>query len=332
MEKNNLFAFATSELSQDAFICWLLNFAHEDHLNENRYLTECARKLLRKMVPEESQHRVNKISRQYNKTDVLLEVNNKYSVIIEDKTFSNTHDDQINRYKNTLIAEGRENIKSVYFKIVEQPFEENADISISRGDLLEIFKEYVDDAQNNILRDYYEYLLEIEKDVNAYKSEEILTWRDEYDHVYKGFFTHLVKDNIIQTKEDNVVNGHYNWCYVSNPRGGFWCLWWFSFKSECLDKCNLSKYIDELYLEIEDNQIVIKMVGNSEQAQDARRSLYEYCKSIMPKFDKKAFRVGKHMTVGYIDYDEKNYREKIKAMEDLMRGIGNGQYIFKTEE
>lgn len=331
MEKNNLFAFATSELSQDAFICWLLNFAHEDHLNENRYLTECARKLLRKMVPEESQHRVNKISRQYNKIDVLLEVNNKYSVIIEDKTFSNTHDDQINRYKNTLIAEGRENIKSVYFKIVEQPFEENADISISRGDLLEIFKEYVDDAQNNILRDYYEYLLEIEKDVNAYKSEEILTWRDEYDHVYKGFFTHLVKDNIIQTKEDNVINGHYNWCYVSNPSGGFWCLWWFIFKSECLDKCNLFKYIEELYLEIEDNHIVIKMVGNSEQAQDVRQSLYEYCKGIMPEIKKKPFHKGKHMTVAYIEYDEKNYQEKIKAMENLMRKIGSGQYMFKTE-
>jgi len=331
MGKNNLFDFATSELSQDAFICWLLNFAHEDHLRENRYLTECAQKLLQKMVPEEEKSFVTDIKQQYKNIDILIEVNDKYSVIIEDKTFSNTHDDQINRYKNTLIAEGRENTKSVYFKIVEQPFEENADISISRGDLLEIFRAYVDKAQNNILRDYYEYLLEIDKDVNAYKNSEIEIWRRDYNHVYKGFFTHLVKDNIIQTKEDNVINGHYNWSYISNPSGGFWGLWWFSFKSECLDKCNLLKYIDELYLEIEDNHIVIKMVGNSEQAQDVRRSLYECCKSIIPEIKKKTFRKGKHMTVGYIEYDEKNYREKIKAMEDLMRQICSGQYIFKTE-
>jgi len=26
LEKNNLFSFATSELSQDAFICWCLNW------------------------------------------------------------------------------------------------------------------------------------------------------------------------------------------------------------------------------------------------------------------------------------------------------------------
>ena len=91
MGKNNLFDFATSELSQDAFICWLLNFAHEDHLRENRYLTECAQKLLQKMVPEEEKSFVTDIKQQYKNIDILIEVNDKYSVIIEDKTFSNTH-------------------------------------------------------------------------------------------------------------------------------------------------------------------------------------------------------------------------------------------------
>ena len=28
--KNNLFEYATSELSQDAFICWLASYAHEE--------------------------------------------------------------------------------------------------------------------------------------------------------------------------------------------------------------------------------------------------------------------------------------------------------------
>ena len=59
--------------------------------------------------------------------------------------------------------------------------------------------------------------------------------------------------------------------------------------------------------------------------------LCEEYKSIIPEIKKKTFRNGKHMTVGYIEYDEKNYREKIKAMEDLMRQICSGQYIFKTE-
>lgn len=28
--KNNLFEYATSELSQDAFICWLASYAHDE--------------------------------------------------------------------------------------------------------------------------------------------------------------------------------------------------------------------------------------------------------------------------------------------------------------
>ena len=51
----------------------------------------------------------------------------------------------------------------------------------------------------------------------------------------------------------------------------------------------------------------------------------------MPEIKKKPFHKGKHMTVAYIEYDEKNYQEKIKAMENLMRKIGSGQYMFKTE-
>lgn len=35
LEKNNLFSFATSELSQDAFICWCLNWIN--YPNEELY-------------------------------------------------------------------------------------------------------------------------------------------------------------------------------------------------------------------------------------------------------------------------------------------------------
>ena len=33
----------------------------------------------------------------------------------------------------------------------------------------------------------------------------------------------------------------------------------------------------------------------------------------------------------YVDFDETNYYEKIKMMENLMRAIVSGQYKFKTE-
>lgn len=333
-KKNNLFDFATSELSQDAFICWLLNFAHKNHLDEDIVLTECAKDILVKILPDEPNPVITSdIARQHKNIDILIEVNKKYNIIIEDKTFSNVHDDQIKRYKEILLDEGKSNIKSVYFKIVEQPFVEDVDIHLTRKDLLDIFKKYVNETENIIFKDYYEYLREIDADVNSFKNEPIKRWREKYNHAYKGFFTHLVQDNIIQTNEDDVINGRYNWKYVANPSGGFWCLWWFSIKSECLDSCNLlEKYIDELYLEIEDNQIVIKMTGDSQDAQDVRWSLFNFCKNNVNEFNKKTFRKGKHMTVGYLDFDETNYPEKIKTMENLMRSIVSGQYKFQTEQ
>ena len=51
MIKNNLFNFATSELSQDAFICYLASFALNDS-NEDPVLNTCARNMLRLFVPE----------------------------------------------------------------------------------------------------------------------------------------------------------------------------------------------------------------------------------------------------------------------------------------
>ena len=284
------------------------------------------------MVPEETEHIVTDIKKQYNNIDVLVEVNDKYSIIIEDKTFSNVHDDQINEYEKKLKSEGRQNIKCVYYKIVEQAHDEKMAINIKRNDLLDTFSEYIDKTNNVIFRNYFDYLLAIDEDVNGYKNTPINFWREKYNHAYKGFFAHLVQDNIIQIKEDDVVNGKYNWGYVANPNGGIWYLWWFSIKSECLDSCNLfEKYIDELYLEIEDNQIVIKMTGDSQEAQDVRWSLYEFCNKNVEEFKKKTFRKGKHMTVGYVEFDEKNYREKIKTMENLMRSIVGGQYKFETE-
>lgn len=355
--KNNLFAFATSELSQDAFICWLLNFAHKDHLNEDSVLTECAKEILSKILPDEPNPLITSdIKRQHKKIDIFIEVNKKHNIIIEDKTFSNVHDDQINRYKKIILDEGKSNVKSVYLKIVEQPFEENVDINISRKDLLDTFSEYVKKTGNIIFKDYYEYLRAIDDNVNSYKNEPIKVWRQGYDHAYKGFFTHLVQDNIIQTDEDDVINGRYNWKYVSNKRGGFWCLWWYSIKDEILAASGLKKNgIYEMYLQFEDDKIkdtknkdnktederihiiAVKLVGDKNFNQSIRKGIFNFCNDFCKngkeaaEFKKKKFRKGEHMTLGYIEYDEGNYQKRIELMQNLMKSIAVGQYKFETE-
>lgn len=67
---NNLFNYATSELSQDAFICWLLSFAHEDAVCDDPALRNCAVELIQEFVPvlkdtDESEIKVTMLERQY---------------------------------------------------------------------------------------------------------------------------------------------------------------------------------------------------------------------------------------------------------------------------
>ena len=47
---NNLFNYATSELSQDAFICYLMSFLLEENIKKNKMLNMCAVDLINEML------------------------------------------------------------------------------------------------------------------------------------------------------------------------------------------------------------------------------------------------------------------------------------------
>lgn len=325
MKTNNLFEFATSELSQDAFICWLLNFAHKNHQDEDPILRECAKELLSIIIQTDEELIITKITKQYKNIDVLIEVNGKYNIIIEDKTFTGQHGDQINTYRKVLENEDRKNIICVYYKIIEQSLKEENALNITRHDLIELFAKYVDKTDNNVFKDYYDYLLSIERMVNSYKTEPIENWVLDYGHAYKGFFVHLIESEIIR------VNRPYGWQYVANPSGGMRALWWFNLSREELDGCNLlEENVSNLYLQIEDDIIALKITGNVEQTNNIRWSLYNYVKGQVPSFNKKPFKKGKWMTVGYIKYDEKNYLEKIDLMQNIMQSIADKKYRFSS--
>lgn len=122
---NNLFDYATSELSQDAVICWCLNWLNEPEAE----LYPLAVDLLKKMgeVTLEKGQTLRTIQ-QFYKTDILICLAGKNRVIlVEDKTDSSEHDEQIQRYRARLknlseeerrfcgIQENVE-IRTVYFK------------------------------------------------------------------------------------------------------------------------------------------------------------------------------------------------------------------------
>ena len=104
MKKPNIFEIATKELSQDAFITWLLKWADDSCKNLDEDLHQCGKEfvstLIKKQNPNFSES-INKVKakRQKEKIDVWTEVNDKYLIIIEDKINGGQHSDQLKRYK-----------------------------------------------------------------------------------------------------------------------------------------------------------------------------------------------------------------------------------------
>ena len=104
--ENNIFSFATNELSQDAFICWCLNWINmpvrDDNASGRQFGSQFLSRLLNGAYDVSKVNRVY-IFRQLLNIDVLVLVPElQAALIIEDKTSSQEHGNQINRYKCLL--------------------------------------------------------------------------------------------------------------------------------------------------------------------------------------------------------------------------------------
>ena len=123
MRKPNLFDFATSELSQDAFICWLLSWASPEHKYADPDLHQAGSRLIRaffQLHAREAPPAIEtvRVERQPKHIDVLCIVNGTFHIIIEDKTGSSAHGNQLTRYVKAIRERGvsEQNIIPIYFK------------------------------------------------------------------------------------------------------------------------------------------------------------------------------------------------------------------------
>ena len=103
-KSNNLFDFATSELSQDAFFCWSLNWLSVKEDTEDPYY-KYGKAMLDLFLGEHKKdiYKEVKVKKQFNKIDVLVlfkdNQDNQYALIIEDKTNTSEHNEQIKKYR-----------------------------------------------------------------------------------------------------------------------------------------------------------------------------------------------------------------------------------------
>lgn len=222
MIKPNIFDIATKELNQDAFITWLLQFADHKYQSTDPILNDCGKtfvaQLLKKQLPNFNEL-INKVEagRQWKNIDVWAEVNDKYLIIIEDKTHTSHHSNQLTRYKTIAeewcLKNNYEMPICIYLKtgnesqnslngIIKEGF-----AIFNRVDFINLLKQYKS-TQNNIFLDFIERLTRIEKSNNEFENKNIGEWNGMD---WQGFFQFLEKEITI-----------VNWHYVNNPNGGFW--------------------------------------------------------------------------------------------------------------
>ncbi len=245
--KNNLFYYAASELSQDAFICWLASFALED-AEKDTALNECAGKLLTLFVPElkERPFALKSVERQVKHIDVLLTVvsgDTKYKIAVEDKTYTSEHDNQLKRYLETLTHDYPEcAARGAYYKTwfqsdMSQVREAGYQI-ITTAQILDLMSPFTNRTDNRIFLDYYERLYDLHQNAFRYKTLPVSQWDTSQTF---AFYDDLQNSGFAEERDMWIGYG-----YVSNPKGGFEGLWMGSNNNLIIKGVNCN-----LYLQIE---------------------------------------------------------------------------------
>lgn len=258
---NNLFNYATSELSQDAFLCWLLSYAQEKkYSGDDDKLQKCAQSLIKvfllgqKGIFEkdliEEDLIVKKIEKQWKYIDVLVTLESDKKIIIEDKTYTTDHDNQLERYKDEFTNEA-DNVYGVYYKtgfccetIINDMYKGYYFFGLNK--IKEFFEKY-DDIDNAIFNNYRDFIIEYYEEKNKYKSTAISEWTST---MIQGFYDDLVKKINIKGK---LTDGHCGYGYVPNKSGGFYGLWLIpEEKIECkMNEEQTMKYIPYIQMQFE---------------------------------------------------------------------------------
>ena len=290
----NIFSFATSELSQDAIFAWLMQWADPKHKEKDANLYSVANSFIKILLGNE-QHNIKTIcvGRQWQNIDIWAEINDDIFLIIEDKTNTSIHDNQLERYKETVKEEyegKRENLFFVYVKTGNEPFsvlkkiEEKGYRTISRKEIIDCLIQYK--GNNAILPNYLEHLIKIEEDTQSFRKLPASKWGW---YAWQGFYKEL------ESRLDLT-----SWNYVSNPAGGFLGAWWH-FKE-------ISG--GEMYLQFEETKLCFKIYYEGDR--DRSEVRWEHHKKLLdfahetnhPEISKPSrFGAGYYMTIAVVDSD-----------------------------
>lgn len=236
----NIFDYATSELSQDAFISLLISWYDSEDENlkkiskdfitklyngyNNKYLESKLAKL------EFSTVKSVKLIQQHHKIDVFFEVinenGNKIPFIIEDKTWTEPHSGQLKRYDEKIKYE---NIIKIFFKtghITEKDINETnlaQYLIIDTKWIYNFLITYKNDIDNLIFKDYFDYLISNFYlklyDFDSGDKLKLSNWGKE--NLKEGYVQYAIIE-YIKNKID-IENSNY---IKFTKNGKQWDTWW----------------------------------------------------------------------------------------------------------
>lgn len=320
----NIFSFATSELSQDAMFCWLLQWASPKYADTDPSLHKLGQEFVRLLSGKEQDFEISSIDvgRQWENIDIWAEINDDTFLLVEDKTGTTIHGGQLSRYKSSAEKEyggKRSDLRLTYVKTGNEPLAVLRKVrqagyrTVCRDEILKCLSEY--EGSNQLVISYREHLQILEDATSSFK---ILPERKWGWNAWQGFYMELEK--LLDIK---------SWDYVANPSGGFLGAWW-----HFVDVGDVS-----IYLQFEQGKLCFKIAyegdENRSQVRDKFHSLLmSRVKDNFPEIHRPTrFGAGTYMTIAVVD-EEDIFGEGVLNLEDVVNKLKRYEGlldIFATE-
>ena len=317
----NFFDYATNELSQDAFICWLIKWS--ENTNDTK-LRDLGRRFVNALMSKCGGPEIKKISKaevtmQDNRIDVLARINNEYVLLIEDKTYSDKKSgNQLQDYWNAVIdgktefkETSEEKLFAIFLKTGNQSLHSKLEIEreykykfFGRDDFLEVLKSYKDDkGDNTIVLDFLQHWTKINEESDNWEKSK---FGDRDSYAWEGLFMKL--DEKLYDKCE-----WWDWGYVPSLSGGFLGIWW-------LPKGIPEDYSDYLKLQVENEKLCFKLTLN-DWPNEKKWEWYERITS-QSEFAVKPKRMGSGKVVTVAVYKDGWLRFDDRGVLDLDKTVG----------
>ena len=236
--KPNLFDYVISELSQDAFLSWIIKWADKEYAGQP--MNECGKEIVEKLSNGKISAKENytvEIYKQYTisngqKMDLWITFNEeekdskKYSLVIEDKVDTSFHDSQLKNYRNEAEKWCKKNnvVSSYcYYKsgflsateknLVEKVYSKGSWNAFSVYDILPTLKKY---TENQIIEDYVNKFITKKVDLTNIIGYE--------ENLYKVIVNSFENNNFLVDSKRK--EGNYIGVYASKNKREYWAGFW----------------------------------------------------------------------------------------------------------